>query len=197
MLKNKRSGIICGNKWSILKLKINKMSSIIGKDEGVYNPALRFAFTNITDEDFVSAWNNSPIIIKAHQTVELPHHLADKLTDELVDKIMIGEAKMEELEKNQQYYRSPKGISLGIPAARKPWEDKIVRQMEVDEESPELQVIRAQIREELTNDLQNAQQPKQPASDIKISPTEFSELGRGGITVKAPAKKPLKTKVIK
>jgi len=42
---------------------------------------------------------------------------------------------------------------LGVPAARKVWEDKICRVLEVDEESPQVQVMRSQIREELMKDL--------------------------------------------
>ncbi len=134
------------------------MSHLRSKTEGIFNPVLKFAFTNITEEDFVSAWNGVPITVKPGQTVSLPHHLADKMTDELVDKIMITGVKTNEVEyyKNNpntapNLYRAPS--SLGVPAARKLWEDKIVRQLDVDEESPEIQVIRAQIKEELLSDM--------------------------------------------
>ena len=50
---------------------------------GIYNPLLRAAFTNITEEEFVSAWGGEPIKVPAGRTVELPHHLAVKLTKEL------------------------------------------------------------------------------------------------------------------
>src|ERR1700722_3052553 len=103
------------------------MSSLLKKTDGLFNPVLKFAFTNITDEDFVSAWNGVPITVKAGQTVTLPHHLAHKLTDELVDKIMITNIKTNETEyyKNNpntapNMYRAPS--SLGVPAARKVWE---------------------------------------------------------------------------
>lgn len=123
---------------------------------GLYNPALRFAFTNVTKEDFTSYWSGQPIKIKAGQSVELTHHLAVKLTKELVDKIMQEEAKLDEevYYKNNpntapNLYRSSKGLSLGIPAARKPYEDSVCRLLAHDEESPETQVLRAELRAEI------------------------------------------------
>jgi len=159
------------------------MSSLIGKEEGLYNPTLRFAFTNITTEDFHTSWGGNPIVVKAGETVELPHHLADKFTDQLVDQIMIGEAKLDEVKYYQENrnaapntYRAPN--MLGVPAARKVWEDKIVRQLAVDEESPQMQVMRAQIREQLESDLkaETSTAPVQAPTSL----SEFAELGSGG-----------------
>lgn len=126
---------------------------------GIFDPSLRFAFTNITEEPFEVVWNGNVVTtIKAGQSVELPHYLAVKCTKELVDKIMIANAKLNEVEfyRNNpnampNTYRAPS--SLGVPSARKVWEDKICRLMETDEESPQVQLIRSQIREELMNDL--------------------------------------------
>lgn len=143
--------------------------------EGLFNPMLKFAFTNITEEVFESKWNGSPITIPPGATVELPHHLAVKFTKELVDKIMIGNAKLDEIAKNQPYYRSPQGSSLGVPAARKVWEDQICRQMAVDEESPQTQVLRATIKAELLADM--AKEPAKQGSQEALSgaPTSVSE----------------------
>lgn len=178
--------------WSPLIYKY--MSSLIGKNDGLYNPLKRFAFTNITADVFESAWDGSPIIVQPGQTIELPHHLADKLTDDLVNRIMIGDAKLDEVAKNQPYYRSPKGSSLGVPAARKVWEDQIVRELQVDEESPEIQVMRAKIREEVLADLK-----KEPAkTEITLpSMTEFAEIREGAPQAEKPAKRAYKVKTIK
>lgn len=155
------------------------MSHLVGKTEGLFNPLLKFAFTNITEEDFTSAWNGVPITVKAGQTVSLPHHLANKLTDELVNLIMIGAVKTNEVEYYKRnpntapnMYRAPS--SLGVPAARKVWEDKIVRQLAVDEESPEIQVMRAQIKEELERDI--AAKPAKGAPKVPASAEEFAEI---------------------
>ncbi len=168
------------------------MSSFLDVKNGLYDPSKRFAFTNITSEPFVSAWDGQPITVQPSQTIELTHHLAVKLTGELVDKIMIGNAKMDELQSNQPYFRSPKGTSLGVPAARKVWEDQILRELEVDEESPEIQIMRAKIREEIMTDL------KAEPSDEKVPvPTGIAEFADLDKTETKEAKKPLKVKTIK
>ncbi len=153
--------------------------------EGLYNPLYRFAFTNITEEDLTSYWNGRPIVVKAGQTVKLSHHLAVKLTKELVDKIMIGEAKLDETKNTtpqNPYYRSPKGMSLGVPAARKVWEDKIVKQLESEQDAIQLEVIRSEMIETLTNDL--AAQPSTTPVGVPMAnlsagdklPEAFAEL---------------------
>jgi hypothetical protein len=167
---------------------------------GIYNPTLRFAFTNITEEPFTSAWDKAPIVIPAGETVELPHHLAVKLTTEMVDSIMIGQAKVNEVEyykKNPgtpiNMYRAP--ASLGVPAARKVWEDQILRQLDIDEESPQVQVMRAQIKAELMADL--TKETAGPVQGISVNPMEFAELKENAVTPEPVAKKPLKVKAIK
>lgn len=167
--------------------------------EGLFNPALKFAFTNITEEEFVSAWDGQPIKVPAGATVELTHHLAVKLTKELVDKIMIGNAKLDELAfyaKNPNtapnMYRSPS--SLGVPAARKKWEDQICRQMEVDEESPQIQIMRATIKAELMADLQKETASSNPLANAPASIAEFADLTKKEEEVEKPA---LKVKTVK
>lgn len=167
--------------------------------QGIYNPTLRFAFTNITEEEFVSAWNGEPIKIPAGHTVELPHHLAAKLTKELVDKIMIGNAKLNEIEfyKNNpnsmpNTYRAPN--SLGVPAARKVWEDQICRLLAPDEESPQTQLMRIKIKEELMRDLK-----AEPASGSPLDNApkleEFADLTSG--KEEKVEKAPMKLKTVK
>ena len=143
--------------------------------EGLYNPALRFAFTNITEEPFVSYWDGQPMTVPAGQTVELPQYLAVKMTKELTDKIMIGEAKLDALSKGLVGAQTPRTSQLGVPAARKVWEDKICRVLDVDEESPQVQVMRAQIKAELLADLSAEAQPK-GTPELPSSLGEFAEL---------------------
>lgn len=166
--------------------------------EGLFNPALRFAFTNITDEDFTSYWGGQPIIVKAGQSVELSHHLAVKMTKEMVDKIMQGEAKLDEVNyyKNNpntapNVYRSPIGSMMGVPSARKVWEDKICRLMSQDEESPEIQVMRAEMRAELLAGMNKEPISKEPVH-VPTSLSEFAELGKE--EPKKEEKKPMKLK---
>lgn len=126
---------------------------------GLFNPLLQFAFTNITQDDFTSYWNSKPFTIKSGQTVKLQHHLAVKCLKELVDKIMQGEAKMDETayyERNPNSapnsYRSPKGISMGVPLARKVWEDQIIKQLPNKAEGVELEIMKQEFLEEIKRD---------------------------------------------
>ena len=171
------------------------MKSFLDVANGVYDPSRRFAFTNITAEDFASAWGGQPITVRPSQTIELPHHLAVKLTGELVDKIMIGKAKMDEVASGQAYFRSPQGTSLGVPAARKVWEDQILRELQVDEESPEIQVMRAEIKQEILTDLKNEQSIEPPKGPGSLS--EFAEIKKGAPIEEKPAKRPYRVKTIK
>lgn len=160
--------------------KAETLQDLLFIRQGIYNPMLKFAWTNITEEQFISAWNGEPIKIPAGHTVELPHHLAAKLTKELVDKIMIGNAKLTEIEyyqKNQNAmpntYRAPS--SLGVPAARKIWEDQICHLMAPDEESPQTQLMRIKIKEELLRDLKAEPSSGSPL-DNAPKLTEFADL---------------------
>ena len=162
--------------------------------DGLYNPARRFAFTNITDEEFKSAWDGQPITVKPHQTIELPHHLMVKLTEELVNNLILGKAVVDEkANSDKPYYRSNIRNSQFIPAMRKQYEDQIVRELAVDEESPEIQMMRLQIRDELKRDLERKEGV--PSEPTPASIEEFAQIKSGKTGVKAE-KKPLKVKVI-
>jgi hypothetical protein len=164
--------------------------------EGVFDPSLRFAFTNITGEDFISAWGGSPIVVKAGETVELPHHLAIKLTGELVDKIMTQEIKEEESKVGTPYYRSPRGSSIGVPSARKVYEDKILRKLAPDEESVQAQLMRAKLKAELLADMEKKEGVATEPMPSSIN--EFAQIKRQGdkSDIKE-VKSPLKVKKLK
>lgn len=154
------------------------MSSNLTVKEGIYDPTKRFAFTNISDETFTFKWGGNPITVKPKETIELPHHLAVLATGKLVDHIMGSEARADELkmraENKDPYWRSPKGIAMGVPEARRPYEEKILRELGPGEESPALQVMRAQIKEELQRDL--SQEKAKPISSIKVGESEFAPI---------------------
>lgn len=161
--------------------KKNNIADVLYIRQGIYNPMLRFAWTNISEEEFISAWGGEPIKIPAGHTVELPHYLAAKLTKELVDKIMIGNAKLNELEhytKNPNLmpntYRAPS--SLGVPAARAVWENQICRQLAPDEESPQTQLMRIKIKEELLRDLKAEPASGSPLDNAPKGINEFADL---------------------
>lgn len=179
---------------------------------GITTPGLRYAFTNITTEDFVSHWNKVPISIKAGETIEvsdatpLPgtgmgQTLAIKMTGELVDRIIIGSAKLDEVSyyKNNpgaalNSYRSPKPTSLMVPAARKEYEDQILKQLSVDEESPAMQAMRQQVMDSIQAGTEN------PGEQVGLpnNPEEFASVKNGSERVSEKPKeiKPAKTKKI-
>lgn len=134
------------------------MSSIKEKGQGVYNPAQRYNVTNILDEDFTTYWNKLPVTIAKGKTISVPEYLADKMVDEMVDKIMLAQVKANE----EAYYKANPNTapnnyrapnSMGVPAARKVWEDKIVEKLPMEEGSTEAQLLRLQIKEQLETDL--------------------------------------------
>jgi hypothetical protein len=149
---------------------------------GIFDPTLKFAFTNITEEPFEIMWDGAVVTqLKAGASVELPHYLAVKCVKELVDRIMIGNAKMNELEFYQKNvnampntYRA--ASSLAVPAARKVWEDQIVHLMAADEESPQVQIMRAQIKEELMKDLNAEASTGSPLENAPASLSDFADL---------------------
>jgi hypothetical protein len=170
--------------------------------EGIYNPLLKFSFTNITEVPFEIKWNGEIVtVLKGGETVELPHYLAVVATKNLVDSIMIGNAKLDEItyyknNPNTQPNMYRASSALGVPAARKVWEDQICRLMEVDEESPQVQVMRATIKAELMADL--GAQPSQgsPLENAPKSLSEFADL-TAPKTDETPKQSKIKVKKVK
>ncbi len=168
----------------------------LNPQSGTYDPTLRAAFTNITEEPFDIVWGGEVITtVKPNETVELNHHLVVKCVKELVDKIMIANAKLNEVEfyKNNpnvaaNVYRAPS--MLGIPAARKVWEDKIARRLEAGEESPQVKLMRAQIKEELLKDLNAQPSQGSPLDNAPKSIAEFADLTKSKEESKEKTVKP-------
>ena len=178
------------------------MSSYLDKKEGIFTPGLRFSFTNISAEEFRSKWSGVEIFVGPNEAIEISditpipgsgmgECLAIKMTGELVDRIMLGIAKMDEIEKNQPYYRSPHGGALGVPASRKPWEDKILVKLEADEDSPATISLRNQMRAQLMADMER----KEGVSEEQGAP-EFINVPHGTYETAPVEKKSAKTKKI-
>ena len=169
------------------------MSSFLTKSDGIYNPAKRYGVKNITDTDFTFTWNGNPITIKVGQEIELPEHMAILATTKMVDQVMHAEADEETARMRKElrdpYWRSPKGISAGIPMARKPYEDRVIRELSIDEKSPQYQVLRAEVKEQLLGDLKRGQEPAAPIDGVvagiaqfgnPTAPKEFAEIPKHG-----------------
>lgn len=152
------------------------MASYLTVRDGVYDPKKRFAFTNITNEDFSFSWNGAENVVKAGDTVELPHHLAILATQKLVDKIMLGEAWEENapIHEKTPWVDGKKNMSLGVPEARKPYEDKILKEIPFDEASSQFKILASQQIEQIKKDLSS--EPAQPVQEFTPSTGEFAEL---------------------
>jgi hypothetical protein len=180
---------------------MSKQENILNP-EGLYNPLLKFAFTNITETPFEIIWDGKIVTtLKAGETVELNHYLAVACTKRLVDMIMIGNAKLDELtyyknNPNMQpnTYRAPN--ALGVPSARKVWEDQICRVMDTDEESPQVQIMRATIREELMKDLQAQPSQGSPLEGAPARVEDFADLTKPKVEEEVTPS-PIKVKKIK
>lgn len=160
------------------------MSSFLQPKDGVFNPLRRFAFTNITDDLFTFHWDGKPISVKAHDTIELPHHLMVLAAIKLVDKIMIGNAKKDEIEgrKTDRFYRGAN--MMGVPEARKVYEDQIVRELQVDEESPQIAVLKTQIRDQVLHDIEVGAKKAAPVESIvaSVNLDNFAQVKEAGMT---------------
>ncbi len=162
------------------------MASFYQKKEGIYDPGQRFSITNISDKPHPIKWNNSVVyIIKPGEAIEVSDAtpvpgsgmgdaLAHKIQKEITDMVMLGEAKAEEVQRNLPYYKSPLGMQLGIPNARKPYEDRILRPLPANESS--VKILSQQKAEELIRDSQ-----KQEGVSYESQPIEFAEVPKGGI----------------
>ena len=133
------------------------MSSNLFPKEGIFDPTKRFAFTNITNAPFTFKWNSIPTTVESGETVELPHYLAVHATQHLVDQIMQGEAREDTLAKqkiNPMYKAENVAGNMGIPAARKVWEDKILVELSADKSSDKtLGIKRREMQEQILKDL--------------------------------------------
>lgn len=160
------------------------MSSNLNVKQGIYDPTKRFSFTNISSAPFTFYWAKSPITVKAKETVELPHHLAVLATNQLVDQIFMAEIKEEEVkmaaETKNPLYRSPRAISMGVPAVREVYENKILKELKPNESKiseSQLGVIRSQLRDTLINDTSaKSAAPITGAMAASIVSSEFEDV---------------------
>lgn len=152
------------------------MSSHLELKEGIYDPLRQFAITNINDEDYELLWDSKVVArLKPGDTVQLPHHLAVIAAVQIADIAIFKEIHEDEkAHASTPYYKSPKGSNLYIPNARKPYEDRIIKEIDVDTTAVQYQVIAAQKREEILSDL-NAENAK-PVSSISAAPDAMSSI---------------------
>lgn len=181
------------------------MSSFLDRKDGIFLPAQRYSFTNITDSPFTSRWGGIPVVVGAHQSIEVSDStpffglgngeaLAIKFTKELVDQIFAGQAKMvqnagDETHKpgDVVYNRPAIGMMAGVPAQRKIYEDQILKKLDVDEEDGSVKSLKQALVQQLAVDSSRQE-------GVMVEPEKgFSEIPKGGFAeevkkVGSPAK---------
>ncbi len=141
----------------------------------LYDNTQRYKFTNIDDEPFVGLWDGREFVtVKPGQSVTLPEAQAITYAKDLCTRVMQKEEK-EKFVPNARAatWEESDRSRVGIPMARKPYEDRIVQKLSTDEDSPETQALRSEIREELLRDLSaqvNTEPPRPPSStrDLRL-----------------------------
>lgn len=166
------------------------MSSFLDRKQGIYDLTKTYAVKNITDKPFTFRWNSNPMTIQPGKELNMPEHFMIVAVTKMVDEIMQEETRIEEVSMRKElrdpYWRSPKGISMGVPAARKVYEDKIVREVQLDDSDPQTQIRKVQLKEEIMGNILDGQ--KQPApieaalggiasTNGSAFPKEFADIG--------------------
>lgn len=187
--------------------------------DGLFDPSARYAFTNISDEVFTSRWGGIPITVEPHQTIKIERHspvenggqaVAIKMTTELVDLIMTNVVRMDEMQMmadqklTRNMARSDKAMSIGVPSARKEWEDKILKRLGADEEIGQgelsnMESMRESLKAEIVS--QNTSKVSHEAPSIPMDAigdlTGTGSIPPGGRNEVKPEPKPAKVKVIR
>lgn len=155
------------------------MSSFLDKKDGMFDPLKRYAFTNIDNEDYVFQWGGIKTMVEPGETIELPEYLALHATRGLVDKLMQQKSHNETLEKQKinPMYLAPQGAGfMGVPMQRKPYEDRILKEIPMDKTTDRtLDIKRQKVKEQLLADL--SAQPSALGSLPTATMDEFVEVG--------------------
>ena len=135
----------------------------------LYDNSQRYRFTNIDDEPFVGLWDGREFVtVPSGGSVTLPEAQAITYAKELCTRVMFKEEKEKFIPNMREAtWEESQKTRVGIPMARKPYEDRILQHLELNDETPEVQAMRSEMREQLMRDL-NAQvstdAPKGPAA---------------------------------
>lgn len=149
------------------------MSSFLTLKEGIYDPLRRFAITNIDTEVYELRWDSRVVArLQPGDTVELPQHLAVLAAVDIADRVIMREVQADE----KAHPGTPSKLvsKMLVPTARKEVEDKIIKEIEVDREAPQYQILVSQKREELLADL-NSENAK-PISTVSLSTDDLASI---------------------
>lgn len=142
--------------------------------EGLYDQSQRYRFHNIDDEVFVGKWNGTEYVtVPAGESVTLPESQAINFAKQLATRVMIKDEQEKFVPTMMEpTWEQSRKTRTGIPMAREPYEKRILKKIEIGEETPEIQSLRSQIREELISDMSmqvSTEAPQGPRSKSEIS----------------------------
>lgn len=145
----------------------------------MFDPTKRYMVKNITGSDFAFQWNGVDINMKPDESLELPQYLAYNAVNKMIDQIIMLEQK-KELDKiretNPAFLTPPGAGKMGVPAFRLQYEERIVRELAPKTgNDAKLDIVR--LREQVEADIRRSQEAPKPIEDVKVSQTEFADLG--------------------
>lgn len=128
----------------------------------VFDPERRFVFTNWTDEEFKGYWDKREYVFKAGDVRELPMYLAYHFCKHLIDR---------------ELHKQNRDMAVADPEARRPLEEKTIREIMANEESPERVALREEIRKEVMAQIGEAVSEK---VDTKVAEAEGKPKAKKG-----------------
>lgn len=153
--------------------------------QGLYDNTQRYRFTNIDDEMFTGMWNGRIFVrLLPGESATLPEVYAVTFSKELATRVMLKEEKAKYIPtQNAPTWEESQKSRVGIPMARDPYEKRIVQKMEVGEETPEIEAMRSQMREQLLADMSaqvSTDAPSGPKAAADLSLVEDKRAIRKG-----------------
>lgn len=154
--------------------------------EGVYDQAHRARFTNIDNEDYLGMWDSKVYVrVPAGDSVTLPEAQAITFGIDLATRVMMKDERKKFVPTMlEPTWEMSQRTKIGIPSARDPYEKQIVRWLDAGEETPEMQALRSQVRDQIMQDMKaevSTEPPKGPSSkgDLAVV-TDKSKPDRAG-----------------
>lgn len=143
------------------------------EERSLYDNSQRYRFTNIDDEEFIGMWDGRIFVtVPAGRSVTLPEAQAITYAKALCTRVMLKEEKSKFVPNMREAtWEESQKTRTGVPMARDPYEKRILQKLEQNEDTPELQVLRSEIREELLHDMQ-----AQVSMDAPRGPAALSDL---------------------
>lgn len=142
--------------------------------EGIYDNSHRARFTNIDNEEYVGMWDSKVYVrIPAGDSVTLPEAQAITFGIDLATRVMMKDERKKFIPTMlEPAWEMSQRTNVGIPAKRDPFEKQIVQWLDPGEETPEMQALRSQVREQVLNDMKaevSTDAPKGPVSKDQLS----------------------------